>query len=383
MGKENIREGDKLLERLKYTSGKERIQEFLEKDVYEQIDELERLKEYNQDCIIELSFEQERKKHRIRLLLNPPSLDRFGIRAKNLDKKYGSKQNRKKKKSKFQKEIKSLFESNRDERDLKELSSRLDIINDKIIIHRLNLQMIEEEIEIRKEIISDQDIPEQKPSKEKKYTPSILYDIPPPKILKVKKQKRRKKAKKDKTYDLLPKICILGKKDVGISTWFKNFIQISYDLERWMLYGFGYGVKSIKLDNKIIKLIICFLNPNRRSFERSLKTTFLRGCNGTFLVYDITSSESLSRMPEWINLIREKCGNIPIYLLGNNCELEELQELSKKQAEDLVVKFNLTGIYKISISNKINLDLPFERISELYFEKYFNKSASSKGGLKS
>ncbi|GAG34589.1 unnamed protein product, partial [marine sediment metagenome] len=247
-----------LLERLKYTSGKEKIQEFLEKDVYEQIDELERLKEYNQDCIIELSFEQERKKHRIRLLLNPPSLDRFGIRAKNLDKKYGNKQNRKKKKSKFQKEIKSLFESNRDEWDPKEISSRLDIITDKIINHRLKLQMIEEKIEIRKEIISNQGIPEQKPRKEKKYTPSILYDIPPPKILKVKKQKRKKKVKKDKTFDLLLKICILGKKDVGISTWFKNFNQSSYGLERWMLYGFGFRVKSIKLEDKISKFQIWF-----------------------------------------------------------------------------------------------------------------------------
>jgi hypothetical protein len=60
MGKENIRKGDKLLERLKYTSGKKRIDHFLKKDLYEQIDELERLMEYNQDCIIELSFERER-----------------------------------------------------------------------------------------------------------------------------------------------------------------------------------------------------------------------------------------------------------------------------------------------------------------------------------
>lgn len=359
MGKENIREGDKLLERLKYTSGKERIQEFLEKDVYEQIDELERLKEYNQDCIIELSFEQERKKHRIRLLLNPPSPDRFGIRAKNLDKKYGNKQNRKKKKSKFQKEFKSLFESNRDEWDPKEISSRLDIITDKIINHRLKLQMIEEEIEIRKEIISNQGIPEQKPRKEKKYTPSILYNIPPPKILKVKKHKRKKKVKKDKTYDLLLKICILGKKDVGISTWFKNFNQSSYDLERWMLHGFGYGVKSIKLDDKISKFQIWFINPNRRSFEGILKTTFLRGCLGAFLVYDITNLESLSRMTEWINLIREKCGDIPIFLLGNNCESNNLREISKKQVDDLVEKFNLSVFFNFKrissfeISSKI------------------------------
>ena len=379
MGKENIREGDKLLERLKYTSGKKRIDEFLKKDVYEQIDELEGAIEYHQDCIIKLNFERERKE----FLLNPTLQGRIRDLKKHLFEYHGIRQKRKKKKNKFQKEIKSLPESNRDEWDPRELSSMLDTIEDNIIIHRLKLQMIEEEIEIRKEIISNQDIPEQKPRKEKKYTPSILYDIPLPKILKVKKQQRIKKVKKDKTCDLLLKICILGKKDVGISTWFKNFNQSSYDLERWMLHGFGYGVKSIKLEDKISKFQIWFINPNRRSFERFLKTTFLRGCLGAFLVYDITSPESLSSIPEWINLIREKCGDIPIYLLGNNCELEELQELSKKQAEDLVEKFNLTGIYKISISNKINLDLPFERISELYFEKYFNKSASSKGGLKS
>ena len=97
---------------------------------------------------------------------------------------------------------------------------------------------------------------------------------------------------------------------------------------------------------------------------------------GAFLVYDITKPYSLSRMPEWINLIREKCGNIPIFLLGNNCEMEELFDLTKKQADDLVNQFKLSGIYKISVRNQINLDLPFQKICDFYFKEFYNNPVS-------
>jgi len=327
------------LKRLKKISAKRRTQELLDKGVEGQIEELERLLENSQDRIIELNFKRKR----------PIGLDYMEM---------------------HQDEFLDFMEMLQVEWDPKKQNSKLEMIESEIKLHQINIQYLEEEIKRWMDLFEEQEIPKQQRSKEKSYTPSILYDKPPPKLKKTKTQSIKKKSKKS---EALLKICILGKKDVGISPWFMKLNKTSYFLERYLLGAFGLGVKSIKLEDKIFKLQIWFLNPHRRSFERLSKTIFFIGCSAAFLVYDITIPESLSRMPEWINLIREKCGNIPIFLLGNNCEFEELYELSRKQAEDLVIKFNLTGIYKISTSNQINLDLPFQKICEFYFEKFFTK----------
>jgi Ras-related protein Rab-11A len=374
MVKENIGEGDKLLERLKHTSAKGRQQEFLEKDVLEQIEELENLLENNQDRIIELSFKREWTISRISFL-NSTKIGRYGDLDKYLEEKS---EERKKKRRIIPKKSVNYIERNREDWDPKELNAKLEKINLEIVKRSLRSQMIEEEIEIRKDVVPNQEIPVHKWGKEKNYIPSILYDKTPPRITKAVMKKKRKQ---NKGIDFLLKICILGKKDTGVSRWFMNFKPSSYVLERWMLYGYSFSVKSIKLEDKKFKFQIWFLNPYRRSYGRHLKTLFFRGSSGAFLVYDITSPESLSSIPEWINLIREECGDIPIFLLGNNCELEELQELTKKQTEYLIEKFNLTGKYEISITEDINLDLPFQKISEYYFKKYFNKPTSSKDML--
>lgn len=383
MEKDNKGAGDKLLERLKATSAKGRIEEFVQKDVYGQIEELKNSLKYYQHEIIELSFEREDKESRIEMLLSSSFLGEYGDLDNYKSKEYGdldkyAQEGRKKIKSKTLRKNYQLDLFPKE--NLKEIISALETINSKINIYRLAVQSIEEEIKMRKEIISSQGLPEKKPSKEKGYTPSILFDKLPPVMKKAKKPPKRKKIKAS---EITLKICILGEKDVGILSWFmmyNQFFQPGRVLKTWMLSGIGFGAKRIKLEDKTFKHQIWFLNPNRRSIEELKKTTsipFILGCNGAFLVYDITKPDSLSRMPEWINLIREKCGNIPIFLLGNNCEMEELIDLTKKQANDLVNQFKLSGIYEISIGNQINLDLPFQKISEFYFDMYFKEPLSA------
>ncbi|MFX0037483.1 MAG: Rab family GTPase [Candidatus Hermodarchaeota archaeon] len=170
------------------------------------------------------------------------------------------------------------------------------------------------------------------------------------------------------------KICILGEKGVGISSWLQNCSGM-YEVESYTLRNFGFGVKSIKLEDKTFKLQLWFLNAYRlfkKRFHRDLKLfeTLIRGCNGVFLVYDITNIESLSRIPEWIHSIREICGNIPIVLLGNKSDLENLREISKEQDIEFVKKYEISGRYEISIKTGKNVNLPFQKISEIYFQKF-------------
>ena len=82
MEKENKGEGDKLFNRLKSTSSKRRVQEFLKKDIHDQIQELDYQLGYSKDRIKELGFERERIKRRINSRLGPSPYDRYGKDAR-------------------------------------------------------------------------------------------------------------------------------------------------------------------------------------------------------------------------------------------------------------------------------------------------------------
>lgn len=370
MEKENKGE---FFNRLKSTSAKIRAEEFKKKDVYDQIQELEYLLGYNKDRIIELSFERERLESKIKVLRNPPLDDRYGIFTKLAKDK--NKEKKRKKRDKLDKLFTEFWEFNRDRFDPIKLSSRLKEIAREIDERSIRVQTLKGEIEIRKNLMLDKKEYRHYRNKKPNYTPSILYDKEYPEFRDVKRKTRKTSKKKNKKSVVTLKICILGKKDVGISTWVRNFTDL-HELERWMLGGCGFGVKSIRLEDKTFKLQIWFLNIHRifkkryYSYPPLAFETYIRGCNGAFLMYDITNYESLSRMSEWIHSIREICGDIPIFLLGNKCDLENLREVSKEQGIDLVKKYDLSGIYEISVKTGKNADLLFQKISELYSHKF-------------
>ncbi|GAJ09310.1 unnamed protein product, partial [marine sediment metagenome] len=55
----------------------------------------------------------------------------------------------------------------------------------------------------------------------------------------------------------------------------------------------------------------------------------LSGSKGAILLYDITNASSLRRVPEWCEMLEERCGKIPILLVGNKVDEEKQRAISK------------------------------------------------------
>ncbi len=402
MEKEDKDEQDTFFNQLRSASTKRRVQEFLKKDIHDQIQDLEYSLGRNKDRIKELGFERERIKISINSMLGPSRYDRYGIEARKelilaheriINKKRKKKEVNKNRKRSFLVLLSRRLVNKREEKKRKffesclkispervnpiKLSSRLKDIDPEINEFRKKVQILKEEIQMRKEMIFDNKEYDRYQNEKPKYTPSILYDKEPPPIADMKNKTRKQDRKKKKFSEATLKICILGEQGVGISTWFPNFSAFNIlDVESYKLKNYGFGVKSIKLEDKTFKLQIWFLNAHRlfkKRYCRDLKMfeLLIRGCNGAILVYDITNIKFLSRIPEWIHSIRETSGDIPILLLGNKCDLESLREISKEQGIDLVKKYNLSGSYEISVKTAKNVDLPFQKISVFWLQKYF------------
>ena len=85
------------------------------------------------------------------------------------------------------------------------------------------------------------------------------------------------------------------------------------------------------------------------------------GSNAALGVYDITSSQSLLKIPGWVSSIKKVCkANIPMLLLGNKMDLE--RQVDKSEAEDLAKKLNCEYM-ETSAKTGENVELAFEKIA--------------------
>jgi len=62
-----------------------------------------------------------------------------------------------------------------------------------------------------------------------------------------------------------------------------------------------------------------------------LLSQYCKGQDGAIIIYDITNSSTLNQLPDWIQIIRQTSGNIPIMLIGNKLDLEESREVSREE----------------------------------------------------
>jgi len=72
----------------------------------------------------------------------------------------------------------------------------------------------------------------------------------------------------------------------------------------------------------------------------SMRSIYFKGSQGAIGVYDITTPESLLRLPGWISTLKKAAGSIPLILIGNKGDLVEERRVLKEDAEDLAQRLD-------------------------------------------
>ena len=135
-----------------------------------------------------------------------------------------------------------------------------------------------------------------------------------------------------------------------------------------MTIGVDFHVKLIELQNKKIKLQIWDVGGEERF--RFLLPTYCLGANAAFLLYDITRPQTLDNISEWVNIVRQKGGDIPIMLVGSKIDLaEEQREITREFGIQIAEKQKMTSFGEISSKTGQNVTKTFEVLTELTLEK--------------
>ncbi|MHA1238328.1 MAG: Rab family GTPase [Candidatus Odinarchaeia archaeon] len=142
-------------------------------------------------------------------------------------------------------------------------------------------------------------------------------------------------------YDHLFKVIIVGDGGVGKTSLTRRFSEGVFNSDYKLTIGVGFAVKTIKVENKTIKIQIWDTGGQER-FSK-IRLLYFKGALGSLIVFDVSNRESFNHVEKWIAEIRENCGTIPVILVGNKIDVGS-REVFTEEGEALAHKLGVSYI---------------------------------------
>jgi len=172
-------------------------------------------------------------------------------------------------------------------------------------------------------------------------------------------------------YDYLAKLIIFGADGVGKTT-LETHLDPTFNQQSSTEFTIGVSFQHLNMDIKgySVRLQIWLMSNKEMFYKVPEFPKQLSGASGAILLYDITNASSLDRVPEWSEIVKNSCGNIPILLVGNKEDDKERRTVSKKSAEELRVRYNLASYMEISAKTGARVKSMFELVGELMVKRF-------------
>ena len=171
----------------------------------------------------------------------------------------------------------------------------------------------------------------------------------------------------ESSYELLYKVIIIGDTAVGKSNILSRYVKDEFSSNSKSTVGVELGIKFLKIKNTKTKIQIWDTAGQER--YRAITSSYFKGSNGCFIVYDITSEASFNNVENWYEQIqKETSKDIPILLVGNKCDLEDERKISIEKGKEKAQNLNC-AFFETSALKKINIDKIFEELVNNIYEK--------------
>ena len=171
----------------------------------------------------------------------------------------------------------------------------------------------------------------------------------------------------ESNYELLYKVIIIGDTAVGKSNILSRYVKDEFSSNSKSTVGVELGIKFLKIKNTKTKIQIWDTAGQER--YRAITSSYFKGSNGCFIVYDITNEASFNNIENWYEQIqKETSKDIPILLVGNKCDLEDERKVPIEKGKEKAQNLNC-AFFETSALKKINIDKIFEELVNNIYEK--------------
>ena len=148
------------------------------------------------------------------------------------------------------------------------------------------------------------------------------------------------------------KVIVAGAGGVGKTALIQRYVTGTFIEDHKMTIGAAFSVKDITLDTgESVRLQLWDFAGEERF--RFLLGDYCKGASGAFVCYDITDYSTFEQIPEWLRIIRQNAGMIPIVLVGTKYDLENHEvdlETADKYAEESKCLMNVFSSSKLSLN---------------------------------
>ena len=167
------------------------------------------------------------------------------------------------------------------------------------------------------------------------------------------------------------KITVIGDGRVGKTSLIKKFTLGTFETDYVETIGaqFSNYEKDINGDN--VRLIFWDI-AGQREFD-FLRPSFYRESNAAIIVYSLEENElgegSFRHIKDWQNEIKKFCGEIPIVIFANKCDLIDEDDLELSKVQKIVSEHNFLGYYVTSAKTGQGVYKAFNDIIEqVYYD---------------
>jgi small GTP-binding protein len=123
--------------------------------------------------------------------------------------------------------------------------------------------------------------------------------------------------------------------------------------------GSNFLIKDVILDDADVRLLLWDIAGDEQFAK--LRSIYFKGSSGGLGVYDVTSVQSLLKLPGWVSSIKKSVKKaIPMIIIGNKIDLT--RQVDQSEAEDLAKRLGCEYV-ESSAKTGENVEQIFEKIA--------------------
>ena len=194
------------------------------------------------------------------------------------------------------------------------------------------------------------------------------------------KSKEKNSDKKDDIAEYSFKILTIGDMCVGKTSIMRRYVENIFSSQYLSTIGIDYLIKSIKIDDKKIKLKVYDTAGQER--YRNITTHAFKEADGIALIFDITNESSFNQITDWMEQIQTNTNKdeISLVLIGNKNDLKNERVIMKEIGEEKAKVINIKYFETSAVTGE-GINEAFEYLAKLILKKknpdaYLNKNIS-------
>ena len=182
--------------------------------------------------------------------------------------------------------------------------------------------------------------------------------------------------KPKKTENQKYSVFFLGDSQTGKTTIISKYFDLPIDYNcQISTIRIDYYKKTIEVNNKTKIDLKIYDTAGQEQYRSNAFQIIKTKCNGIIILYSINSKKSFNNVFEyWIDQLNNiiDLTSIPIYIVGNKCDLKDEREVEKEEVENKLKEYDFKFM-ETSAKKNINISELFKNISEDIYKKYYKE----------